>query len=94
MIENFLPQIFKIKAIRKCKVCVLWENSTVHFNYLTIATFSLKIQNIFTAANEVWSKVICLQVCVCPQGGAWSDPGGSGPTAAGGTHPTGMHSCL
>ena len=21
-------------------------------------------------ANEVWGKVICLQVCVCPQGGA------------------------
>ena len=87
-------------------------------------------------ANEVWGKVIYLQVCVYPQGGclvpggafsggAWS--GGSGPgggvpgpgegecllwggawgvpggclvetpqtaTAAGGTHPTGMHSCL
>ena len=23
-------------------------------------------------ANEVWGKIICLQVCVCPQGGAWS----------------------
>ena len=23
-------------------------------------------------ANEVWGKVICLQVCVCPEGGAWS----------------------
>ena len=23
-------------------------------------------------ANEVWGKVICLQVCVCPRGGAWS----------------------
>ena len=78
--------------------------------------------------NEVWGKVICLQVCVCPQGGAWSQgvpgpgggawsrgepaprgvsaPRGSGPgwgclveaprtaTAAGGTHPTGMHSCF
>ena len=22
------------------------------------------------SANEVWGKVICLQVCVCPQGGA------------------------
>ena len=98
-------------------------------------------------ANEVWGKVICLQVCVCPQGegglvpGEVSGPGGClvlggavpGPrgclvpggglvlggcllpgspapgslvqggawwrpprtaTAAGGTHPTGMHSCL
>ena len=95
-------------------------------------------------ANEIWGKVICLQACVCPQGGClvpggacserglvwggacswgiWSGgclvlggcllPGGSGPggmpapggawwrpptpwmaTAAGGTHPTGMHSC-
>ena len=23
-------------------------------------------------ANEVWGKLICLQVCVSPQGGAWS----------------------
>ena len=70
-------------------------------------------------ANEVWGKVICLQVCVCPQrggvpgpGGVWHGggflyswgfwsqgvPGGDPPpptaTAAGGTHPTGMHSCL
>ena len=98
-------------------------------------------------ANEVWGKVICLQVCVCPQGGACSCrgclnpeggacsggcllPGGvvpvlegfmlrgassqGGPapgrwclvlggglvetpptaTAAGGTYPTGMHSCF
>ena len=65
-------------------------------------------------ANEVWGKVICLQVCVCPQGGACSrgvvlsrglpglgrpGPGGclvetpQTATAAGGTHPTGMHSC-
>ena len=31
-------------------------------------------------ANEVWGKVICLQVCACPQGGVWSQgvlgPGG------------------
>ena len=82
-------------------------------------------------ANEVWGKVICLQMCVCPQGGpglggAWSRrglvPRGSGlgeclvhggawsrrvwsrggawwrpppmATAAGGAHPTEMHSCL
>ena len=98
-------------------------------------------------ANEVWGKVICLQACVCPQGGclvrgvlapegacsqrglvwvdacsggvpgvggclvwgvpglggAWSGgcllPGGclvetGTATAADGTHPTGMHSCL
>ena len=66
-------------------------------------------------ANEVWGKVICLQVCICPQGGrlvlggclipggAWSRgvPGPGGclvetprtATAAGGTRPTGMHSC-
>ena len=31
-------------------------------------------------ANKVWGKVICLQVCVCPQGGGWSRgvPGPSG----------------
>ena len=63
-------------------------------------------------ANEVWGKVICLQVCVCPQGGCLvrgvPAPGRMGglirgglpvethpptATAAGGTHPTGMHSC-
>ena len=47
-------------------------------------------------ANEVWGKVICLQVCVCPQGGvcsrggAWWTPPPTA-TAAGGTHPTGMN---
>ena len=73
----------------------------------------------FPPANEVWGKVICLQVCVCPLEG--SGPGGCLPwgvsalggvpalgslvrgrlveiplmaTAAGSTHPTGMHSCL
>ena len=27
-------------------------------------------------ANEVWGKVICLQVCVCPQGGCRVPQGG------------------
>ena len=55
-----------------------------------------------------FTKVMFLHVSVCPQGGgdAWSG-GGSAPrgvgvdippfvtaTAAGGTHPTGMHPCL
>ena len=26
-------------------------------------------------ANEVWGKVTCLQACVCPEGGAWSQEG-------------------
>ena len=86
-------------------------------------------------ANKVWGKVICLQVCVCPQG--WGVPGQVHPPGpgtppeqtlpreqtplsrtpgtrytppeqtppgaehagrygqrAGGTHPTGMQSCL
>ena len=32
-------------------------------------------------ANEVWGKVICLQVCACPRGGVWSRgvPGGDPP---------------
>ena len=55
---------------------------------------------------EVWGKVICLQACVCPQGGCLLRgvsaprcvcvPGGDPPpmaTAAGGTHPTGMQFC-
>ena len=37
---------------------------------------------IFTGCNEVVAKVIFLQACVCPQGGAWSRgcllPGGGG----------------
>ena len=28
-------------------------------------------------ANEVWGKVICLQVCVCPRGGVCMVPGGA-----------------
>ena len=30
---------------------------------------------IVTARKRSWGKVICLQVCVCPQGGAWSRGG-------------------
>ena len=35
---------------------------------------TLGVANLFLPpANEVWGKVICLQACVCPQGGsAWS----------------------
>ena len=60
-------------------------------------------------ANEVWSKVMFLHLCVilfregvCLQGGLHpgglgksppSDTTGYGPRV-GGTHPTGMHSCL
>ena len=59
-------------------------------------------------ANEVWGKVICLQVCVCPQGGmpgpgggvaggAWSwgvsGPGGFSPGGKGGLVP-GRWGCL
>ena len=32
----------------------------------------MKISLLLPPANEVWGKVICLQACVCPQGGAWS----------------------
>ena len=31
------------------------------------------VKRLLPPANEVWGKVICLQVCVCPRGG------GSGP---------------
>ena len=41
----------------------------------------VKILPLLPPANEVWGKVICLQACVCPQGGAWSRgvsaPGGA-----------------
>ena len=33
---------------------------------------------LLTPANEVWGKVICLQVCVCPQGGSASGGAFSG----------------
>ena len=69
------------------------------------------ILHLLPPANEVWGKVICLQACVCPQGGCLlrgvpvsggvPAPGGClvetpppTATAAGGTHPTGMHSCF
>ena len=83
---------------------------------------SLTRVRLLPPANEVWGNVICLQVCVCPQGGclvpggAWSwrvhgprgcmvlggcmVPGGGclvktppTATAAGSTHPSGMHTC-
>ena len=38
------------------------------------------VKRLLPPANEVWDKVICLQVCVCPRGGVWSGrvpgPGG------------------
>ena len=88
----------------------------VHFRLKSIFVLTL-----LPPENEVWGKVICLQVCVCVStgvpgpggvwsqgvsgaGGAWSQgvPGPGGylvetprtATAAGGTHPTGMHSCF
>ena len=61
-------------------------------------------------ANEVWGKVIFSEACVknsvhregVPGPGDVPGPGGGGVetpwdgycTAAGGTHPTGMHSCF
>ena len=63
----------------------------------------LSFPDLLSPANEVWGKVIFSQVSVCPRGGGgmwqtprWVDtPPGQRETAneAGGTHPTGMHSC-
>ena len=34
------------------------------------------VKRLLPPANEVWGKVICLQVCVCPRGGGvWSREG-------------------
>ena len=107
---------------------------TSHIGYHTFQQANSRVKigkekMLLPPANEVWGKVICLQVCVCPRGGAWFQgvPGPGGvpasscgggacsrgvwpgeclgetpprsrhpqtATAAGGTHPTGMHSCL
>ena len=40
-------------------------------------------------ANEVWGKVICLQVCVCPQGGMPGPGGCEGCLVTGGDPPGG-----
>ena len=61
-------------------------------------------KDIFTVRNEV-AKVMFLQVCVCPWGRGSASvhvgipsreqtPPQQTATAADGTHPTGMHSCL
>ena len=77
-----------------CDIC--WIHDTVYV--------STTKKLFLPPTNEVWGKVICLQVCVCPQrgclvlggvpglGGAWWRPPRTA-TAADGTHPTGMHSC-
>ena len=58
------------------------------------------VQNHFYRPQTKFAKVMFLQVSVCPQGGGGLHPGGfsigGAPSGqcAGGTHPTGMHSCL
>ena len=50
--------------------------------------------NTLLPANEVWGKAIFSQACVIPYvHRIGSDTTGYG-RRAGGTHPTGMHSCL
>ena len=57
--------------------------------YIETPWYNVHSITLLPPINEVWGKIICLQVCVCPQGGclvpggAWSRgslvPGGSGP---------------
>ena len=69
-----------------------------------LGRYQVSFTKLLPPANEVWGKVICLQVCVCPQGwvclllgGVWSAGSGSGgclvktppPTTA--TAPGGTH---
>ena len=60
---------------------------------------SFTTQRLFiTIRNEV-AKVMFLQACVCPRGGGERVPDQAHhprdtATAADGTHPAGMHSCL
>ena len=47
------------------------------------------LSKLLPPANEVWGKVICLQACVCPQGGCMvpggvHDPGGVHGSGGGG----------
>ena len=82
-----------------------YKTSIFHLNTEFLHTVRL----LLPPANEVWGKVIFSQACVknsvhregclLPGGGGCllrGVPGGDLPgttTAAGGTHPTGMHSC-
>ena len=54
-----------------------WTNIVLEFNNIRLVSevyilkynmYSLK-KCFLPPANEVWCKVICLQACVCPQGG-------------------------
>ena len=36
--------------------------------YLTELTWQMLVEGYLPPVNEVWVKVICLQVCVCPHG--------------------------
>ena len=61
-------------------VLVSWNflHSVLQFVYLSeqCASFPPEGNEIFLPpANEVWGRVICLQACVCPQGGCLL-PGG------------------
>ena len=113
-----------------CSVC---RCSTPRLESVCTPENRFHLMKFLPPANEVWGKVICLQVCACPQGGGLVEgvpapgswfagvcsggvpaPGGGGwsgeggclvrgggawwrppwtASAAGSTHPTGMHSC-
>ena len=71
---------------------VLWRNKNPGINQVQVSIFTARkrsLDNIFTGVCQQF----CSQGGVCSRRGV---PGGDPPgtaTAAGGTHPTGMHSC-
>ena len=48
------------------------------------------VERLLLPANEVWGKVICLQVCVCPQGVPGLRRSGSGGLVLGGAWSQGV----
>ena len=53
----------------QCRAC--WEIQSMH-GWYTSYWNAILLFIFLPPTNEVWDKVICLQVCVCPQGGVWS----------------------
>ena len=132
-LERFISVSFPLKSKRWITVTRVKKVSIFVFstNQLGIQDISDWDPNLsLPPANEVWGKVICLQACVCPQGGVPDQvpprdqvhpPGADTPNqvhpsradtpprsihppgaehagrygqCTGGTHPTGMQSCL
>ena len=92
---NSLKLIHKISEELNSNFCLFSLTILSKKNYLTYHD-SISNCNYIYRPQRSWGKVLFLQasMILLTAGGDPPPPGGRMATAAGGTHPTGMHSCL